>query len=513
MREKIVKLLFTPIPGTKSIEQGLFRVICISSAKLRQLSVSSLIFLLKSLRWFVPSVSVLLAIWMIGGNFLASQQEKEIEQDIEEFVKRFPDTEPNDSALKLRVLMAKMGIHGGGTPEFPIDAYTMSHPDFAVSESNRQAFEEIREELGDYLDDQISKPNDTVEPIPDKLRQYLIDNAEDLKAIREHILNNEVPLWQRDINPILEVDYTFIVPSHLNLVNFQKVIVLDVLEKNSRGQLKQAEEMLEVSDNLNQSLRNDYSLISQLVVLIMGRYSTGVIRKLEHLPVDWQQRLLEHDYHKSLLTSLETEFLFGSKVKFGVVRMERLHPPEQESGTESFLLELEYFLFELEYFLLELLELLLKLPILNPYNRFSAVDTYNIQMKRLAESKQHNICLSDSVASATSDTTPAWWNIPGQIIALGLFNQPPKASQYMLDLELTKKILQVKELAAKTGKWPQSVPNMESEICPGVEWVYQVSPDGTMSISLSEQPEWLTERIENNSPLPLTYSTRRIPNY
>ncbi|MEQ9487067.1 hypothetical protein [Coleofasciculus sp. F4-SAH-05] len=54
---------------------------------------------------------------------------------------------------------------------------------------------------------------------------------------------------------------------------------------------------------------------------------------------------------------------------------------------------------------------------------------------------------------------------------------------------------------------------MESEICPGFEWVYQVSPDGTMSISLSEQPEWLTERIENNSALPLTYSTRRIPNY
>jgi len=95
-----------------------------SSTKLRQWSVPSLIFLLKSLRWFVPSVSVLLAIWMIGGNFLASQQEKEIEQDIQEFAERFPDTELNDSALKLRALVAKLGISGGGTTEFPIDAYT-----------------------------------------------------------------------------------------------------------------------------------------------------------------------------------------------------------------------------------------------------------------------------------------------------------------------------------------------------------------------------------------------------
>lgn len=429
---------------------------------------------------------------MIGGNFLASQQEKNIEQDIEEFVKRFPDTEPNDSALKLRALVAKLGMSGGGTPEFPIDAYTMSHPDFAVSESNRQAFEEIREELGDYLNDQISKPNDTVEPIPEKLRKYLIENEEELKAIREHILNNEVPLWQRDMTPILEGDYTFPLPSHLDLVNFQRVIVLDVLEKNSRGQLKQAEEMLEVSWRLDQSLRNDYYLISQLVVLIMGRYSAGVIRKLEYLPVEWQQRLLEHNYHQSVLTSLETEFVSG----FNFMLNLHLYPPEEVWRTEDILLGL-----------------LLKQPILKPYRRFSAVDTYNIQRKLFAKYKQQNICLSDSSESATIDTTPAWWNIPSQIIAPNFFNQPRIATHYMLDLELTQKILQVKALAAKTGKWSQSFPNMESEICPGVEWVYQVSSDGTMSISLSEQPEWLTERIENQNALPLTYSTRRIPDY
>ncbi|MEQ8537936.1 MAG: hypothetical protein RIB93_10860 [Coleofasciculus sp. D1-CHI-01] len=492
MREKIVKLLFTPIPGTKRIEQGLFRVIGMSSTKLRQWSVHSLTFLLKSLRWFVPSVSVLLAIWMIGGNFLASQQEKEIEQDIQEFAERFPDTELNDSALKLRALVAKLGISGGGTTEFPIDAYTQSHPDFTISESDRQAFEEIREELGDYLNAQISKPNDNVAPIPDKLRQYLMNNQKKIEAISQHTLNNEVPQWERDMTPIVEGDHTFGLPSSLSLVDLQNVILLDVLEKNNRGQVKQVEEMLEVSWRLNQSLRNDYYFISQLVVLITGRYSTGVIRNVEHLPVYWQQRLLEHDYHKSLLTSLETEFIHG----FNFMQNLHLYPPEEVWITEEILLGL-----------------LLKSPILKPYRRFSAVDTYNIQRKLFAEYKQQNICLSDSVESATVDTTPAWWNIPSQIIAPNFLNQPRIATHYMLDLELTQKILEVKALAAKTGKWPQSVPKMESEICPGVEWVYQVSPEGTMSISLSEQSEWLTERIENQNALPLTYSTRRIPDY
>ncbi len=61
-----------------------------------------------------------------------------------------------------------------------------------------------------------------------------------------------------------------------------------------------------------------------------------------------------------------------------------------------------------------------------------------------------------------------------------LSNQFSKSSKAMLDLELTRKILQVKALAATEGKWLPSVPDMESSICPGAKWVYGVAPDGTM---------------------------------
>jgi hypothetical protein len=488
MREKIVKILFTPIPGTQSIEQGLFRVMGISSAKLRQWSVPSLIFLLKSLRWFVPSVIGLLAIWMIGGNFLASQQEKEIEQDIEEFVKRFPDTEPNDSALKLRKLMAKLGISGGGTPEFPIDAYTLSHPDFAVSPSDGQAFEEIRGELQDYLDAQLSKPNDTIDTIPKKLRTYLKKNVKNIEDISKHILQNGTLQWQRDMTPILEGELEFDYPGYLNLVYLQYVISLGILEKNSLDQIQGAEEMLDISWKINQSLSNEYYLNNQLFSLMAGRYITGVIRKLEYLPFKWQERLFEHNYQKSLSTSLEVELFLG----FNIMQDLHLYSSENMWGKTNLLLRV------------------LHLPISKPYARFSFINIYNHSRQLTAEYNQHNICLSDP---EKIDENPTWWNIPAQQIFPIYIDKPSAASQYMLDLELTQKILHVKELASKTGKWPQSVPNMKSEICPGVEWVYQVSPDGTMSISLSEQPEWLTERIENQNALPLTYSTQRIPNY
>ena len=82
----------------------------------------------------------------------------------------------------------------------------------------------------------------------------------------------------------------------------------------------------------------------------------------------------------------------------------------------------------------------------------------------------------------------------------------------MLDLELTQKILQVKALAAKTGKWPASVPEMKSSICLGAKWLYRVAPDGTMSLSFSEKPKWLDERLKSNSRwLPFTYSDKTPP--
>lgn len=466
-------------------------------------------FLLKSLRWFVPSVIGLLAIWMIGGNFLASQQEKEIEQDFDEFVKRFPNTKANDSALKLRALMAKLGIHGDGTSEFAIDAYTMSHPDFAVSESDLQAFEAIREELEEYLDAQLSKPNDNIAPIPNNLSQYLKENAENIKDIRQHILNHEVPQWERNINPIKHGDIGFYFPSYSNLFELQMVMTLDILNKKNSGQLKDAEEMLEVAWKINKSLHQDYYIGTQFTALSTANYTTGVIRKIEYLPVEWKHRLLEYDYDESLTTSLEGGFLMGFKF------VQNLH---LYSG--KYLWREPNWLFAL-----------FKIPIWMPYYRFYAIDTYKREKQLLEKYHHYNICLHErfflqrlaAIYSPEIYGNKPWWqsvnlsssiNPSTSIILLFFIDQSYKTKRYMLDLELTQKILQVKELAAKAGKWPQSVPNMESKICPGVKWVYQVSPDGTtMSIYLNEQPEWLTESIENNSALPLTYSTQQIPDY
>ena len=470
---------------------------------------------LKFLGGSAVGLAGLLAVWIVGGNYIASVQEKEIEQDVAAYAQRFPNTEPNDVALKLAALIAKLGINAGGGSFYPVDRYIESVADFRPSEDDRKAFEEIIQELTQYLDAEIAKPNDTVNPPSEKLQRYLASKQTALAEIRQQVLNNEVPHWGTDITWMLEGDISVPLPTSLWQVNFQLVLALDILEKYRKGQTEAAAEMLEVSWKLNQYLTESPFLISQLVALIVTKYPAGVMRKVDRLPAQWQQRLLERDYRESILTSLQGEYLLRFKFSQDFVWKYSESSIQEASGASSGQGILALFQREtnapptlqekiLDWTLSHVLVWFK--PAIEPYVRFSAIDTYQVYKRSLAASRQHNFCASDSV---TVDDF-AWWHYPGEA-STSFPSQTRKAAQSMLDLELTQKILQVKALAAKTGKWPASVPEMKSSICPGAKWLYRVAPDGTMSISFSEKPKWLEQRLKSSRGLPFTYSDKTPP--
>jgi hypothetical protein len=243
---------------------------------------------LKFLSGSAVGLAGLLAVWIVGGNYIASVQEKEIEQDLAAYAQRFPKTEPNDGALKLAASLAKVGFNAGWG-SFP-------------------------QELNQYLEAEIAKPNDTINPPSEKLQRYLASKQTALAELRQQVLNNEMPHWGTDISWILEGDMTVRLPPYLWQVNFQRVLALDILEKYRQGQTEAAAEMLQVSWKINHSLTESPLLISQLVALIVTKYPAGVMRKVDRLPTQWQQRLLERDYRESILTSLQGEYL--SKFKF-----------------------------------------------------------------------------------------------------------------------------------------------------------------------------------------------------
>ena len=485
MQQKIVRLLTRPLFGTKNPERQLFKFLpWFAFAFIKFLRWTTLGLLGVLILWIVVG-----KVWIVVGNLMASQQEKEIEQDLKEFAKQFPKTGPNDSALKLRALVAKPGMGFSGTNEFPIDAYSLYHPDFDYSDTDSKAFDDIRELLGEYLDNQLAKPNNEIDTPPEELLNYLESQAGDIEAIRDHVLQNEAPQWEIDITPILEGNYNnFISPSLLNLDNLQKILVLSILEKTRKGDNQEALEMLKVSWKINQYLRKRPDLSSQISASVIGKYMTGVMRKIDNLPAEWLEHLLKHDYRTSSLKSLKGRIFQDFNVR-------------QNDAFSIYLFQ------ELFYILPDITEYLPLFPqAIRTYMRLSAINIYQIEMQAFSKVYEQNVCLYKSLKI---DNHLAWWNADRAYV-LYFLKQQRNANQYMLDLEFAQKILQVKKLATKTGKWPKLVPDMESSICPGFQWLYQVD-DGTMSISLSQQPEWLLERIKDNDRLPLTYSDRTPP--
>ncbi|MEO1446482.1 MAG: hypothetical protein AAFV46_09645, partial [Cyanobacteria bacterium J06635_11] len=69
---------------------------------------------------------------------------------------------------------------------------------------------------------------------------------------------------------------------------------------------------------------------------------------------------------------------------------------------------------------------------------------------------------------------------------------------------LTHHVVQAKALAAEQGQWPETLPNLASQACPGELWTYAVTPEGEMKLSFSQD---LSEQRpgDPDNRLPLTY--------
>jgi len=60
------------------------------------------------------------------------------------------------------------------------------------------------------------------------------------------------------------------------------------------------------------------------------------------------------------------------------------------------------------------------------------------------------------------------------------------AGDRALAIELSQHVLAAKQQQAEQGAWPMTLPNLDSQICPGERWVYELTGD-TMTLSLSKQ--------------------------
>jgi hypothetical protein len=456
----------------------------------------------------------LLTTWLAIANIIVVQQEKKIEQEIEAFAREFPPTDFNQTANQLRQLTPKLGFKLFDISRQVNSQFSQEELNLEVTEKNRQDWEKIYPILEAYLQKQFSTGDDSISPPPKELQDYLTKHSATIAAIRDIILSQPNPTWRTDITPNIKLGNGFQSFDYFGLINVQKIIALDILEKQRQGETQAALEMLEVSYKLTEHLQNHlfFSRPRSYSYFLEQGYLYAAIRKLDNLPDIWKYRLGKQDYRYRqsgyILNKAEIMGIFSVVVNTDRSGLDIW----EELGTE----------------LSESIIILNRLKlnrVKSLYLRLGMIKMYQSDMRSLEklQAQEYNVCQSDRIEFEAK--LPPWWNPIVQMIE-PRYNPaipPPRtffltfdsyyiiqASKYMLDLELTQKILQVKAQAAKVGKWPETVDNLESDICPGFTWVYQVAEDGTMSLSLSQEPDWQADRLENNRGLPLTYRDRTI---
>jgi hypothetical protein len=426
--------------------------------------------LLWFLRWVVPIVIGLAPLWMIGGNLLANQQEKQVDQALKQFVQQIPSREANNSALKLEQLSANLGLGRLlGTKTTPT-----RYLHLPVPQTSKTSFQTIRDSLNQYLDSQLDKPNDDIDAPPEDVRQYLADHALELEAIYTHVLSSELPRWELGYDISTFGDVAVALPSFLNTANFQKILAVDILDKTRQGQTQVALKILEVSWKLNQVLLERSELIAQLVVIINSSPQAGVMRKMQGLPAEWQERLdrfNQHDLPQGFLKGLYSEAFFG------FVSGRKYAP---STVFESY----KIWDFPLPKWLNSVID-----PLAQPYVRLAGVEHSERMRQMTLKLPEQDFCTFDSKEFyQQTKTTPAWWSL----FSAGDFaGQWHKVGKAVLRFEFTQKVLQVKEIAQRQGSLPKQIPKIESSVCRDARWIYQLSPKGDASISYSQELDWM----------------------
>lgn len=412
----------------------------------------------------IAGAATLLVFLAIAVNRGVNKRVAQLDGELEKFIERFPTTQANESARQLNELTANLGIglafKSGNRPE--------------AAPETIEKFEQIREELDRFLETELEKTTGSQSsPAPESLRSYLQSRKAEFQAIRSHLLNSELPIWERDLKRRLDINSPW--PSMLGLLNLQKLLILDVLEKNRLGQDQAGIDSLEASWKLNQTLWDRPDLISQVIAILVAKLQAGALRKIDGLPAQWQQRAIARDYQNSMLKSLEME----SWLNYGLA-----NNPQMGFGDKL-------------------------TPLEGLYIRLSAIDISQKMRKKFAKLEFENICSFDSEAfDAEMADSIAWWNQLGQIAMPSLSGQWRKAGKMMLDWELTQKVLQAKTLAAEQGTWPETLPDLDSKVCPGERWIYQINGDRSISLSFSKNLDWLLAQ-EGSIDLPLSYSSKR----
>jgi hypothetical protein len=384
---------------------------------------------------------------------------------LESFPERFPTTKANQSALELEKLSAELGIDLA-----PKKASNRARPSSAKEKLLKDLSKEIKAVLNKRLTEGISSDF----RISEELQKYLAANENNFSQIVDYTLNHEPAKWEIDISKHIHAP----IPNLVGQIDLQNLLNLRAVQFFQQSRTNDAEKALEASWKINQQLFDRPETIPYLVGVNIFRTQAGNLRQIPVEYATWHSRLTDSKIHDQFWTVFESDVWTVLK-----------------AAKEGALLDQEHE----------------KPTVINqiwaPYARSMTLDYAKVMLQFLTDLKRRDPCLPKKIQKNIDKELFSQWNL----VWRGAFIDPGRwwnrEARLRLDLELTDKVLQIKEALHKTNSTQQNE-TMKSDICPGENWTY-VRDNDSYSISFSKKIDWskADEIPEGTLILPQTYNS------
>jgi hypothetical protein len=289
--------------------------------------------------------------------------------------------------------------------------------------------------IGHYVSAEDLKTGGPVGPPPEAVRAYLDAHRPGLAPIVELLASAETPSWKTfdfwDRPPD--------VPLH-SVRQLSEILAAAALADSSRGQDADAERALLAAWQLGASMREHPELVGQSIAEQMAVGPAILARRLAVDAAAWRTRLAERDDRAQMIRALV------------------IHSSLMWSASSS------------------------------QMARAARADYLDLQRGYLVKMRDLPVFSSPT---STFDETAArrdGWSAGAMVAVMGYTTDVRavlSANYVMLELELSDRVLQARQLKAHLGRWPAAIPNLETSRIAGVHWIYDVAADGRMSVAVS----------------------------
>lgn len=440
----------------------------------------------------IGSISLIMSVYLIGGNIYATEQEKPMEQAIASYIKQHPPTTPNQSAIELQALMTKLGL---SVDVFADGSPVKVTPKLAASEQWRS----IEIPLSEYLTKQLDKTEDSIEPIPPKVLVYLKNHQADLDAIETHLATNPIPEWGVNSwisqnNPTAKNNPLFSqMTNFLSINKLENIVIANLLDKQQQPNIDLSQKLLAL-EKIQQSVQPQQSLVGQLVSIIGESKISRLVRQIDsplpklnqRLPKGWGDNLFGRERYGNMVGAIEHELIVSIKSLQNRAIFDQLLVGFDDPL--RFVPGLSY--------------------LVHPHLRLAAVDQYQEFTKGIAYWSKQNICRTDGNSNLKSNSGFDDYLVP----LTTMTNQYPKLFKQDLFWELTTSVRQVKaKLAA--GENIDLVAkefNLPSQVCTGEKWTAKAN-NGAITIAFSHSPDLKALGLSGSTSVdPMTYTIKLI---